>query len=465
VAETNRSSTYEALEREIKTYEKRSPKSLEAHQKASQRLPLGVGSNYRFYPPYPLFVQDANGVVFHDLDGNAYDDYNLCYGTLMAGHCHPAIVRAVESRLKLGTTYGMPHGLELELAEEVCARYPVDMVRFTNSGGEATMNALRLARAVTKRKKIVKMEGGYHGGHDGVSVSVKPQAADFGDAKAPNTVIISEGVLKATADATIVAPFNDLEAMEAIFERNPGEIAAVILEPIMMNIVFVTPDDGYLQGLREITKRHGALLIFDEMKTGAKLCYGGASEYFNVTPDIITLGKSIGGGLPLAAFCASKETMSVISAQKMYHAGTYNTNPLVMAAGLAMFREVLTHDAYTHVDAMESMLVEGYKSIIEKTGMTAYADGIGANGALLLYPQRIRDYRDWYDHDTEVWMHYWYGMTNRGIVPQPFWPDEQWTLSVQHTEKHIKAHLDAFADIAPALAAAQQERKLTPQAV
>lgn len=465
MAGTNKTSMYDALKREIETYEKRTPKSREAHERATARLPLGVGSNYRFYPPYPLFVNDANGVVFHDLDGNAYDDYNLCYGTLMAGHCHPAVVKAVESRMKLGTTYGMPHGLELELAEEVCARYPVDMVRFTNSGGEATMNALRLARAVTKRQKIVKMEGGYHGGHDAVSVSVKPQAADFGDPHAPNTVIISEGVLKPTADATIVAPFNDLEAMEAIFERNPGEIAAVILEPIMMNIVFVTPDDGYLQGLREITRRHGALLIFDEMKTGAKLCYGGASEYFNVKPDIITLGKSIGGGLPLAAFCASKETMAPIADQKMYHAGTYNTNPLVMAAGLAMFREVLTHDAYTHVDAMESRLVDGYKSIIEKTGMTAYADGIGANGALLLYPQRIRNYRDWYDHDSEVWMHYWFGMTNRGVVPQPFWPDEQWTLSVQHTEKDIDKHLAAFADIAPALVVAQQERKLTPQAV
>ncbi len=465
MAEINKPSMYGALENEIEIYKKRTPKSHEAHQRASERLPLGVGSNYRFYPPYPLFVSDANGVVFHDLDGNAYTDYNLCYGALMAGHCHPAIVKAVESRLKLGTIYGMPHGLELELADEVCARYPVGMVRFTNSGGEATMSALRLARAVTKRQKIVKMEGGYHGGHDGVSVSVKPQAADFGDPRHPNTVIISAGVLKATADATIVAPFNDLSAMEEIFEQNPGEIAAVILEPIMMNIVFVTPDDGYLKGLRELTKRHGVMLIFDEMKTGAKLCYGGASEYFNVTPDIITLGKSIGGGLPLAAFCASKEMMSVIADQKMYHAGTYNTNPLVMAAGLAMFREVLTHDAYTHVDALERRLVEGYKAIIAKTGLVAYADGAGANGALLLYPKRIRNYRDWYEHDSEVWMHYWFGMTNRGIVPQPFWPDEQWTLSVQHTERDIDAHLAAFADIAPALAVAQHERKLAPQAV
>ena len=451
---------YPALKKEIEVYEKRTPKSREAHERASARLPLGVGSNYRFYPPYPLFVRDANGVQFHDLDGNAYDDYNLCYGALMAGHCHPAIVKAVESRLKLGTTFGMPHGLELELADEVCARFPVDMVRFTNSGGEATMSALRLARAVTGRSKIVKMEGGYHGGHDGVSVSVKPQAPEFGDPHAPNTVIISAGVLKATADATIVAPFNDLEAMEQIFRRNPGEIAAVILEPIMMNIVFVTPDEGYLQGLREITRRHGAMLIFDEMKTGAKLCYGGASEYYGVRPDIICLGKSIGGGMPLGAFCASTEMMGVITNQKMYHAGTYNTNPLVMAAGVAMFREVLKREVYQHINAIENQLLEGYRQTIAKSGLIAYADGLGANGALLLYPQRIRNYRDWYDHDGDLWMHYWFGMANRGVIPQPFWYDEQWTLSVQHTRQHIEKHLAAFADIAPALAQAQEERKL-----
>jgi glutamate-1-semialdehyde 2,1-aminomutase len=202
------------------------------------------------------------------------------------------------------------------------------------------------------------------------------------------------------------------------------------------------------------------MLIFDEVKTGAKLCYGGASEYFGVQPDIICLGKSIGGGLPLAAFGASKDMMQWIADQKMYHAGTYNTNPLVMAAGLAMFREVLTRDIYSHIDALEKRLVDGYTEIINKTGMTAYADGIGANGALCLYPKRIRDYRDWYDHDLEVWKHYWYGLANRGIIAQPFWPDEQWTISVQHTARDIDIHLAAFGEIAPALAQAQEERKL-----
>lgn len=449
---------YPAFEKELETYQKRTPQSRAAHERARGRLPLGVGSNYRYYPPYPLFVRDANGVLIHDLDGNRYIDHNLCYGALLAGHCHPAVMKAVEERLRLGTMHGMPHLMEAELAEEICARFPLEMVRFTNSGSEATLAAVRLARSVTGRPKIVKMEGGYHGGHDALSVSVKPKEAEFGDPDAPNTVPGSTGVLQATLEATIVAPFNNLEAMERIFERNRDQIAGVILEPIMMNIVFVTPDPRYLQGLREITERHGALLIFDEVKTGAKLCYGGASEYFQVRPDIICLGKSIGGGLPLAAFGASREMMDWIAQQKMYHAGTYNTNPLVMAAGLAMFREVLKPEIYPRLEALQQKLVDGYQNVIRKTGLIAYADGAGANGALCLYPKRIRNYRDWYDHDVELWMHYWFGMANRGILPQPFGFDEQWTISVQHTEREIDQHLGAFRDLATALAEAQEGR-------
>ena len=449
---------YPALKQEIETYEKRTPKSREAHERATKRIPLGVGSNYRFYPPYPIFVRDGRGGHIHDLDGNEYADFNLCYGSLMAGHCHPAVMKAVEERLHLGTLFGMPHGMERELAEEVCARFPVEMVRFTNSGGEATMYAIRLARAATGRDKIVKMEGCYHGGHDAVSVSVKPKLELAGDGENPTPAVSSLGVLKATTDQTLVAPFNNLASMERLFAKHPGEIAAVILEPIMMNVAFVTPDDGYLKGLREITKKHGALLIFDEIKTGGKLCWSGASEYFGVTPDIITLGKSIGGGFPLAAFGASREIMDGIVQQKIYHAGTYNTNPVVMAAGLATFRSVLTREAYEHIDELSRRMVEGYSQILAKNEMVAYADGAGANGALMLYPRRIRNYRDWHTVDIDLWNHYWFAMVNRGVLPQPFGWDEQWTLSVAHTEQDIENHLSVFAEIAPALAVAQRER-------
>jgi glutamate-1-semialdehyde 2,1-aminomutase len=449
---------YAALQKELETYEQRTPASREAHKRAMVRVPIGVGSNYRYYPPYPLFIRDGKASRIHDVDGNEYVDHNLCYGALFAGHCHPAVIKAVEERLKIGTLFGMPHGMELELADLICERFPVEMVRFGNSGSEITMHSLRLARAVTGRSKVIKMEGGYHGGHDAVSVSVKPKEGQFGDPDRPTPVVSSAGALKGTSDATLVAPFNNLAAVERLFEEHPGQIAAVIVEPIMMNIAFCMPDDSYLSGLRELTSRYGALFIMDEVKTGGKLAYGGACEYFNIKPDILCLGKSIGGGFSLAAFAASRPVMDVIAQQKMFHAGTYNTNPVVMAAGIATFREVLTRQAFEHVGKLNRKLLDGYQAIIKDVGLIAHADGAGANGALLFYPHRIRNYRDWYHIDENIWTHYWFAMTNRGILSQPYWWDEQWTISVQHTEKDIDQHLQTFAEIAPAIAAAQEER-------
>lgn len=449
---------YAALQKEIDAYEKRTPKSRDAHTRASARVPIGVGSNYRFYPPYPLFVQDGKAGRIHDLDGHGYVDHNLCYGALFAGHCHPAVMEAVEERLSIGTLFGMPHGMELELADIICERFPVEMVRFGNSGSEVTMHSLRLARSATGRSKVIKMEGGYHGGHDAVSVSVKPKEGQFGDPEHPTPVVSSAGVLRGTSDATLVAPFNNLPAVERLFQENPGQVAAVLVEPIMMNIAFCMPDDGYLQGLSDLTKKYGALFIMDEVKTGGKLAYGGACEYFNVKPDILCLGKSIGGGFSLAAFGASREVMDVIAQQKMFHAGTYNTNPIVMAAGIATFKNVLTREAFDYVGGLNKKLVDGYQQIIKKVGLIGYVDGAGANGAMMFYPQRIRNYRDWYHVDEDLWTHYWFAMTNRGILAQPYWWDEQWTVSVQHTAADIDEHLQVFADVAPALAAAQEER-------
>ncbi len=257
------------LQKEIETFEKRTRKSYAAHQKAMPYMPLGVSSNFRSYEPYPLFIRDAQGGKVHDLDGHEYLDFNLCFGALMAGHCHPAVVKAVQERLHLGTMFGMPHELERELAQEICARFPVEQVRFGNSGTEATMHAIRLARGVTGRDKVLKMEGAYHGVHDTVMVSVKPKADAWGDPKSPNPVPASGGVPAATLQNTLIAPFNDLAAAEKIFATNPKEIAAVIVEPVMMNVGICMPEPGYLQVLRDLCTRNGALLIFDEVKTGA----------------------------------------------------------------------------------------------------------------------------------------------------------------------------------------------------
>ena len=305
---------YPDLQKELATFERRTPKSAEAHKKNLKRIPLGVASNYRHYDPWPIFVKEASGSKFRDLDGNEYIDHNLTFGALMAGHCHPAVMKAVEKRLSTGTMFGMPHDMEWELAEEICNRFPVEMFRFGNSGTEATMHAIRLARAATGRDKIIKFEGAYHGLHDSALVSVKPHAPDFGDIDNPISVPGGLGVPKSAVANVTIATFNDLATVERRFKENPGEIAAIILEPILMNVGLCMPEPGFLQGLRDIATKNGALLIFDEVKTGAKLGWGGASEYFNVHPDMICLAKSIGGGLPLAAFGASKSVMDLISA-------------------------------------------------------------------------------------------------------------------------------------------------------
>jgi glutamate-1-semialdehyde 2,1-aminomutase len=451
---------YPALQKELETFERRTPKSAEAHKKNLKRIPLGVASNYRAYDPYPIFVQDAKGSRFRDLDGNEYIDHNLCFGALMAGHCHPAVMSAVGKRLSTGTMFGMPHNMEWELAEEICTRFPVEMCRFGNSGTEVTMHSIRLARAATGRDKIIKFEGGYHGLHDAALVSVKPHPPDddFGDIKNPKPVSGGKGVPAASIDNVKIATFNDLETVERRFGENPNQIAAIILEPIMMNVGLCLPQKGFLEGLRELCDKHGALLIFDEVKTGAKLGWAGASEYFGVTPDMICLAKSIGGGLPLAAFGTHQRVMQLISDHKVFHGGTYNTNPVSMAAGLAVFREVLTRENYAHTDKLSAKLTEGYRRIVAKSGLQAYIASAGVNGALMLYPKEIKNYRDWLAIDIDLWRHYWFGMVNRGVMAQPYWWDEQWTISVQHTQADIDEHLAAFADIADSLAAAQHER-------
>ena len=447
------------LQKEIATYEKRTPKSAVAHKRALERIPLGVASNYRHYEPYPIFVKDGKGSRIHDIDGNEYIDHNLCFGALIAGHGHPAVVKAVEEKLHQGTTFGMPHEQEWELAEEICKRYPVEMVRFGSSGTEVTMHACRIARAATGREKIVKFEGAYHGLHDTALVSVKPKAEDWGDADAPTSVPGGGGIPKASLANVLVASFNNLPSVERRFRENPGQIAAIILEPILMNVGLCMPQKGFLEGLREICDKNGALLIFDEVKTGAKLSWGGASEYFGVHPDMICLAKSIGGGFPLAAFGAHKSVMDLISQHKVFHGGTYNTNPVSMAAGLATFRHVLTRENYTNVDRLSKKLADGYRKTIAKVGLQAYIAQAGANGALMLYPKEIVNYRDWEAIDIDLWRHYWFAMVNRGVMPQPYWWDEQWTISVQHTDADIDKHLAVFDNIAESLAKAQQERE------
>jgi glutamate-1-semialdehyde 2,1-aminomutase len=442
--------TITLLEKELQAYESRTPKSKAAWEKARKVMPMGTASNSRMYEPYPLFIARACGSKVWDVDGNEYIDHNLSFGALVAGHRHPVVMDAVSRQLGVGTMYGMSHELEAELADEICRRYPfVDRVRFSNSGTECTLHAIRLAKAYSGKTKIVKMEGAYHGLHDAVMVSVKPTEENWGGSLSPSPVAASAGVSLRAGD-TLIAQFNDLESLQSVLNNFASEVAAVIVEPVMMNVGVLVPKQGYLQAVRELCTRNGVLLIFDEVKTSS-MSYGGASETFGVTPDIVCLSKSIGGGFPLAAFASNAEIMESIESRKMMHAGTYNANPVVIAAGLATLKDVLTPGSYGDMRAKSDALANGYRDIVEETGLTGTVTNAGVNGAVTFGVEHVSNYREWSKMNTDMWQCFWFGMVNQGVIPQPYWWDEQWTISVAHTNGEIERHLEAFREVAKGL--------------
>ncbi len=279
-------------QREEAEYKRRTPKSAALHARAKKALPLGVASSFQSYEPYPLFMGDAHGSRITDVDGNDYIDFDMAFGVLAAGHSHPEFAKAVAARGANGTCYTFPVEDSVILAEEIKRRFGCDLVRFSNSGTEATMDAIRVARGYTGREKIIKFEGGYHGHHDDVLMSIQPPRELIGPADAPNTVPASAGLPASRADETVIAPYNNADALAAILERHTGEIAAIIIEPVQFNIGVVPPLPGFLERVRELATQHGVVLIFDEVKTGVVLAYGGATEWFGIKPDLFCLAKS-----------------------------------------------------------------------------------------------------------------------------------------------------------------------------
>jgi len=442
---------------QMEEFAARTQKSKAALENGKKYLPLGVSSNFRSYPPHPIFVHRAKGSRLWDLDQNEYIDFNNSFGVLITGHAHPEVLKAVAQQMEDGTMYGMPYEMEQKMAAELIARFPVELIRLTNTGTEATMHAIRMARGYTGRDKVIKFEGCYHGVHDTVLVSYKPSADQAGNPKWPRRVKSSAGVPDGIAGNTIPATFNDLESVENAFRDNSGQVAAIILEPIPMNMGIVMPEPGFLEGLRSLCDQHGALLIFDEVKTGVKLARGGACEYFKIKPDVICLAKAIGGGFPLAAFGSSRKIMSVLEKGIVFHAGTYNANTVGVAAGYAALTKVLTADAYRHTAKLNQMLIDGYNDVIKKEGLKGYAIGAGCNGTVQFCDRKVQNYRDWLHVDEEMWKTWWYGMLNRGIITQAYAWDEQWTISVAHTESDIATHLAKFRELAPAILKAQQK--------
>ena len=433
---------------ELQRYRSQNRKSREMYERAEKVLPLGVSSNFRTYEPYPIYIQRAQGSRMWDVDGREYVDFSMTFGALMVGHSHPVMVEALTRAVGEGTLYGMPHDRELEAAELLCRRFQLEQIRFTNSGSESTMHALRLARAYTGRNKVVKFEGAYHGGHDAMLVSVKPPRPKVGHPRHPQPLPVGHGIPDGSVEDTLVAQWNDIQSVREILERNENQVAALILEPVMMNIGVIAPRDGFLQELRPLCDEFGCLLVFDEVKTGAKLAWGGAQEWFKVKPDIVCLAKAIGGGLPLGAFGARREIMNEIATFRSFHAGTYASNPLATTACLTALGKVLVKEAYPRATALGDALAEGHNRIIKKYGHPWCAVNVGVNGTVFWRKTPPTNYREWLEQDFAAFWRYWHMNLNRGVIPQAQSFDEQWTVSALHTGKDVERMIEVFDEIA-----------------
>jgi glutamate-1-semialdehyde 2,1-aminomutase len=429
----------------------RTPGSKSLFDRAVKTMPAGVPSSFQAWEPYPVYQRDGRGSAVWDVDGNEYRDFHNGFGSMVVGHSHPKVVEAIDKAARAGTHFAAPTESTVLYAEELCRRFQADKVRFCNSGTEATMSAIRVARAATGREHIVKIEGSYHGHHDAVMFSVVPNSDLMGGREAPATTPMSKGIPAVMAEYTHVVPFNDLEQLSTLLDERGDEIACLILEPVMMNIGICQPDPGYLQGLADLLHRHGALLIFDEVKSGATIAHGGAVERYGTVPDLACWAKAIGGGTPAAAFGGRADVMDAIdhgAAQQ----GTFNGNPLVAAAGLAALTEVLTPDAYELLAKLGTRLAEGCARALAEHSIPGHAVDLGAKGCVSYRPEPLHSYRDFLETDPDLYLASYPWAMNRGVFMTPG-DEEQWTISVKHTEEDIDRYVDQFADFCAALRA------------
>jgi len=420
----------------------------EHNVRASQTLPLGVTSSFQHWEPYPISIESARGAWLTDVDGRRMLDLSMGFGAMLVGHLNPVVVEHVQRALtETGTLFVTPSPQATEMSERFCARFGLDMIRFTNSGTEALMYAIRAGRAVTGRKGVVKIEGGYHGGYDALQVSVKPALADIGPADAP----IPDVPFDVEAGTVHVVPYNDLPYLEKVLAEHGSEIGVMVVEPVVENLSIVVPDEGYLAGVRAACDKHGVVLVFDEVKTGLTAGYAGASQRLGVQPDLVTLAKSIGGGLPLAAFGGKREVMEVVVDGRMAHFGTYNGNPLVMAAARAV-DEICTHEALAAVEEINERAMTGMDEIIAAYELPAHTVGLGVKGCVTWSPTPVRTYRDYKATDFALAELSWLWGVNRHILTPPGL-DEQWLVSLAHTDADMALLVDSFGELAKALRA------------
>ena len=456
VVEIDRERIRELTEREERRLNDRTGGSSAMYERARKTLSGGVASSYQVRAPWPIYLERGQGAKVWDVDGNELLDFHNGFGSMVQGHAHPAIEKAVGERYRLGTHFAAPTEDGVVVGEELARRWGLPKWRYTNSGSEATMDAIRIARALTGRDTIVKIFGSYHGHHDYVMVSIGVPYDQIGDRDNYASLPYGAGIPQSVADLTIAVPFNDAGAMERRIERlieEDRKPACVIMEAAMMNLGVVLPEPGYLEAVREITRRHGIVLIFDEVKTGLCIAAGGATERFGVEPDMVTLAKTLGGGLPSGAIGGTEEVFEVVEDERVYQVGTYNGNPLSMAAARASLLEVMTPDAYEHLDALNDRILGGCQGVIERYGLSGYAVGVGAKGCVTFSPEKIVDYETYKaNQDGELADLAWLYNMNRGIFMTPG-REEEWTLSVVHSFDDCDAFVAAFEEMAADLTA------------
>jgi len=417
-------------------------RSRELYAEAQRLMPGGVNSPVRAFGAVggePPFIERGEGPYLWDADGNRYVDFVCSWGPLILGHAHPAVVDAVCAAAREGTTFGAPTEAESVLASMIVGAFPsMDRVRLVNSGTEATMSALRLARAYTRRPKVVKMQGGYHGHGDSLLVQAGSGVATFGLPDSP-------GVTEGMARDTLVVPYNDLAAMEELFRASGGQIAAVVVEPVAGNMGVVLPEEGYLEGLRQVTREHGALLVLDEVITGFRVAYGGAQTLWGIEPDLTCLGKIIGGGLPVGAYGGAEAIMSQMAPTgPVYQAGTLSGNPLAVAAGTATLRELQEPGVYEQLENRGRQWASGLGMLSERWGIPLWLSGIGSMMTAFFTDQPVRDYDLAKRSDTDLYARFFHKMLDRGVylAPSQF---EAAFVSLAHSQEIIDEALHAAA--------------------
>ncbi len=437
--------------REALALDQRTQASKELYERARASLSGGVASSYQSRDPWPLYLERGKGPKVWDVDGHELYDFHNGFGSMVQGHAHPAIGRAVSTRYDSGTHFAAPTEDAVVVGEELARRFRLPKWRYTNSGSESTMDAIRIARAFTGRDDILKIFGSYHGHHDAVMVSIGVEYDRIGPREAPFSLAYGGGIPGATVELTHAVHFNDAEAMEArivALDEEGRKPACVIMEAAMMNLGVVLPEPGYLEAVREITARHGVVLIFDEVKTGICIAAGGAVEKWGVEPDMVTLAKALGGGLPTGAIGMSEEIAAIVEDGTVYQVGTYNGNPLGMAAARANLLEVMTPAAYQHLDALNDRILAGCDEVIAEYELPGYTVGVGSKGCVTFSPVKVTDYATFKENqDAELSELAWLFNLNRDIFMTPG-REEEWTLSVSHTGEAVDTFVEAFRELA-----------------